>query len=78
MAAIIKAVGCGGQSVLVATAQHDPIVYKSARNIESVTVSPVSDLNALTVLSPKRMLVTRAALDAIKQKASKPQKQASE
>jgi len=78
MAAIIKAVGCGGQSVLVATAQHDPVVYKSARNIESVTVSPVSDLNALTVLSPKRMLVTRAALDAIKQKASKPQKQASE
>jgi large subunit ribosomal protein L4 len=46
-------------------------VYKSARNIDRVTVSPVSDLNALYVLRPSRMLVTKAAIDAIKAGAGK-------
>jgi hypothetical protein len=31
----------------------------------------VSDLNALSILQPKKLLVTRAALDAIKERASK-------
>jgi large subunit ribosomal protein L4 len=35
-----------------------------------VTVSPVSDLNALSVLTPGRMLVTKAALDVIKQRSA--------
>lgn len=70
MAAIIKAVGCAGRSVLIATATHEPVVFKSARNIDRVTVSPVCDLNALAVLTPQRMLVTKAALDAIRQKAA--------
>ena len=66
MAAIIKALALGGNSLLVATAEHDTNVYKSARNIEQVTVSPVSGLNALSVLQPRRLLMTKAALDAIR------------
>ena len=31
----------------------------------------VADLNALNVLSPRRMLVTKAALDAIRERAAK-------
>ena len=50
----------------------DPIVYKSVRNIDKVTVSPVADLNALAVLVPKKLLVTRAALDAIRDRSKKP------
>jgi large subunit ribosomal protein L4 len=50
MAAILKALNLDGR-VLVATAEHDVNVYKSARNIEQVTVSPLSDLNALTILA---------------------------
>ena len=69
MAAILKALGIAGQSTLVATAEHDANVYKSARNIAKVSVSPVSDLNALAVLKPRRMLATKAALDAIKERA---------
>jgi hypothetical protein len=34
-----------------------------------VTVSPVAELNALAVLQPRRMLVTKEALDAICGKA---------
>ncbi len=69
MAAILKALGLGGVSTIVATAALDTNVYKSARNIPRVSVSPVSDLNALSVLMPRRMLVTKAALDTIRQRA---------
>jgi large subunit ribosomal protein L4 len=70
IAAILKALGLQGTSTLLATAALDPVVYKSARNIDKVTVSPVAELNALSVLTPRKMLVTKAALDAIKDKSS--------
>jgi large subunit ribosomal protein L4 len=71
MAAVLKALKLAGQSTLVTTAALDQNVYRSARNIADVTVSPVADLNALAVLQPRKMLVTRAALDAIKERAKK-------
>lgn len=69
MAGILKALPCKGASVHVATAQLDTNVYKSARNIDRVTISPVSDLNALLVLRPDYLLVTKAALDAIRDRS---------
>jgi len=70
MAAILKALKCNGaKSLLVATAAHDANVYKSARNIEGVSVSPVAELNALTVLRPQRLLFTKAALEWIKEQS---------
>jgi large subunit ribosomal protein L4 len=69
MAAIISALKCDGETVLVATAAHDANVYMSARNIAQVAVSPVGDLNAWSVLARRRLLITRAALDKIKQQA---------
>ena len=72
MAGILKALNLAGQSTLVATASLDANVYKSARNIDRVTVSPVSELNALSVLVPRKLLVTKAALDAIKERTAKP------
>ena len=71
MASVLNALGLTGQTTLVATSGYDMNVYKSARNIGGVSVAPVSELNALAVLSPKRMLVTRAALDDIKQRAQR-------
>jgi large subunit ribosomal protein L4 len=71
MAAILKALNLTGGSLLVATAELDANVYKSARNIDRVTVSPISDLNALNVLSPNRVLITKAALDAFRSRGRK-------
>ena len=71
MAAILKALKLDRSSLLVATAEHDLNVYKSARNIDQVTVSPVSGLNALNLLQPRRVLMTKAALDAVRARASK-------
>lgn len=70
MAGILKALKLDSGSLLVATAKHDVNVYKSARNIDRVEVSPAAELNALAVLKPKRLLVTRDALDWLKSQAA--------
>jgi large subunit ribosomal protein L4 len=70
MAQILANLGLAGQSTLVATAGLDVNVYKSARNISRVSVYPVAELNAMSVLVPRRMLVTRAALDAMKKRVA--------
>lgn len=76
MAGILKALKLDGASLLVTTAGYDANVYKSARNIERVAVAPASDLNAYQILSVGRVLVTKAALDKIRErtpiKADKP------
>ena len=71
MAAILKALNLSGTSLLVTTAERNVNVYKSARNIDRVTVSPVSDLNALSLLEPRRVLMTKAALDSVRKRAEK-------
>ena len=72
MVGIVRALGLAGKSLLVATAAHDPVVYKSARNIKDVEVTPVSGLNALNLLSARRVLMTPAALDAARAKLRQP------
>ena len=71
MAVMLKALGLTGNSVLVTTLDLDMNVYKSARNIDRVEISPVSGLNALNVLKPKRILMTKAAIEAVRAKVPK-------
>lgn len=70
MARILKALKIDGASLLVAVPGYDAVVYKSVRNLPGVRVLPVADLNALEVLRPRRLLMTTAALDALRQKAA--------
>lgn len=74
MATLIRTLGCDDNSLLVATSELDANVYKSARNLPRVDVSPTTDLNALSLLSAKRLLVTKAALDQLKESAAKHKK----
>jgi large subunit ribosomal protein L4 len=67
-----------GDSLLVATEKHDANVFRSARNIAGVSVSPAGDLNALSVLSSRRLLVTKAALDALVESAKKTKRETPE
>jgi large subunit ribosomal protein L4 len=67
MAAIIKALKLDGKSVLVAINGYDAQVHKTIRNLADVSVLPVGELNALSVLRPRRLLMTTAALDALRQ-----------
>ncbi|MGD0653392.1 MAG: 50S ribosomal protein L4 [Thermoguttaceae bacterium] len=70
MAAILKALKINGESLLVAVDGYDVNVYKSISNIKNVSVLPVAELNALSVLRPRRLLMTTAALDAFRNKAA--------
>ncbi|MBN1590621.1 MAG: 50S ribosomal protein L4 [Pirellulales bacterium] len=69
MAAILKALQIDRQTLLVATDGYSVNVYKSIRNLQGVSVLPVSDLNALDVLRPRRILMTKAAMDAFRRRA---------
>jgi large subunit ribosomal protein L4 len=71
IAGLLKALKLNELTTLVTTADYDVNVYKSARNIRGVTISPVKDLNAYEVLKPSRMVVSKAALDSIVEAAKK-------
>lgn len=66
MVNVLKAVGLEGKSCLIATDSQDNFVYKSARNIDKVEVLPREKLNAMALLKSKHLLVTKAALEALK------------
>jgi large subunit ribosomal protein L4 len=84
VAAVLKAIKVGKRAteagekdvtlldttVLIGTAGLDPNVYKSARNIEGVKVLPAAEFNCYTVLKQKRLLLTRAALEALRKPAA--------
>jgi large subunit ribosomal protein L4 len=66
MAEVLNALNIGGMSCLIGLAASDideeQRVYRSARNIRGVAVTPAKEFNAYDVLRPKRLLLTRAAL----------------
>lgn len=69
MAAVLKALKLDATSVLVATDKYDVNTYKSIRNLAQASVSPVSELNAYAVLKPRRLLITKAALESLRRPA---------
>ena len=53
-------------TVLIGTEGLDLNVYKSARNIQGVEVLPTAEFNAYMVLKQKRLVLTKASLEALK------------
>lgn len=66
VAGVLKALGVSEQTCLLAIKEHDPVVWKCSRNIESLWVSPGSNLNAYDLLHQKRLVITREAMDEIR------------
>ena len=69
VAKMLAALGLSEKTVLVAPEKHDADFWKSARNIEGVAVSPVAELNAWSILRPRSIVMTKAALDAFRASA---------
>ena len=67
VASMLKAMNLTGKTTLIATDGNSRNVYKCARNIPGVSVSHVGDLNAFTILRPQQVLITRSALDAMRE-----------
>jgi large subunit ribosomal protein L4 len=66
VAGILKALGLDETTCLLTIESHDPLVWRSSRNIANLRVSPASDLNAYDLLHQKRLLVTTAAMDRLR------------
>ena len=71
VAGLLKALKLQGTTCLVGTKDYDRNLYLSSRNLPEVEVMPASQFNAYTVLRQKRLLLTRSALDELRQGASK-------
>lgn len=65
VADLLKAIGLYGQGCLLTIAGQDTNVWKSARNLEKVLVSPAGELNAYNVLRQRHLVITREALDGL-------------
>jgi large subunit ribosomal protein L4 len=68
VAGMLKSLGIAGRSCTLATETHDPVLWKSARNIPDLSVAPAGELTAYTLLRRKHFVVTKAALDQIRDK----------
>lgn len=66
VADLLKALKLTGTSCLIGVADPDPTLYRSARNIQGVVVSPAAEFNAYTVLKQKRLVLTKTALEALR------------
>lgn len=56
------------RTILIGLPDYDPLLYRSARNIEGVQVAPVADFNTYDVLKQRYLLLTREALTALKER----------
>jgi large subunit ribosomal protein L4 len=72
MADVLKNLNLKGKTCLIGVAPGEidehKTIYMSARNIRGVAVSPTSAFNAYEVLRPKKLLLTKAALDELRKK----------
>ncbi|MDB5388539.1 MAG: ribosomal protein L4/L1e [Planctomycetaceae bacterium] len=66
VAAALKGLGLSEKSCLLATDAHNPILWKSSRNIPEIEVYPAADLNAYVLLRQRQLVVTTAALDVLR------------
>lgn len=62
----LKALGISEKSCLLTTDEQNTILWKSARNLPEVKVSPARDLNAYVLLRQRQLVLTKAALDALR------------
>ncbi len=66
MARILANLGVDS-SALIVTAEPDPNVYKSARNLERTKTLPASMLNVVDLLSNRRLMITVAAVKVVEE-----------
>ncbi len=53
---------CSTRRCLIGTDKLNPLVFRSARNIEGVKVLPAAEFNCYTVLKQKRLVLTKSVL----------------
>ena len=77
IAGLLKALKLQGVTCLLGTADYDKNAYLSARNIPEVEIMPASQFNAYAVLRQKRLVLTKSALEELRN-AGRPKAEAKE
>lgn len=62
IAEILKNIGVYGEKTLLLYDEYDPILYKSARNIENLTIMEAHKANAYEILHAKNIVITEKGL----------------
>ncbi|MFN0198890.1 MAG: 50S ribosomal protein L4 [Planctomycetaceae bacterium] len=70
MSQMLGALQIADKTCLLTIEQHDPKIWLSSRNINTLRVSPARDLNAYVLLKQKQLLITKSALDQLRMKPS--------
>jgi large subunit ribosomal protein L4 len=70
VAGMLRSLGVHQQSCLLAISEYDADLWRSARNIARLRVTPAADLNAYDLLCQKRLLITRDAIDRLRKQES--------
>jgi large subunit ribosomal protein L4 len=75
VAGVLKALKLNKTTCLIGTAgltgEQQKTLHRAARNIEGVELVPAREFNAYTVLRQKRLVLTKAALDELRQAGKK-------
>ena len=72
VAAMLEAVGLAEVSSLLALSTHDADIWRAARNISRLWVSPAADLTVYKLLHQKQLLLTTGTLDLLREGPPKP------
>ncbi len=70
MSEVLKSLGVSETGCLLALEGHDKNIWLSSRNIEGLQVLPASDLNSYQLLHQKKLIITKSALDSIRNKSN--------
>jgi large subunit ribosomal protein L4 len=65
---LLEGLGLAGDSVLLVIAGRSPHLERSARNLPGVSVLPAGGLNVYDLLRHERLLMTRAAVEAVQER----------
>lgn len=63
---LLEKIGLGGRKVLILTNGSNPLVYRSARNLQNVRVLPYTDASAYDVLNANELLIEEEAFESTK------------
>ena len=66
MVALLKGLEVNSKALIV-TAEADPVIYKSARNIKGVTPTHVGTLNTYDVLNHDAFIISKDAVQKIEE-----------
>jgi large subunit ribosomal protein L4 len=70
MVGVLKNLKLGEDSALIGIPDFDTNVFKSGRNIKGVKVLPVKEFNTYAILHKKRLILTKDALEKLKENKS--------